>query len=87
MAYKVELGPQAEKFFEKTKDEALLDRIEKKLLLLEKDPIPKGSKLIRGSRFQRIKVGDYRIIYEIKSKVLLVLVIRIGHRRDVYKNL
>ena len=35
----------------------------------------------------RIRIGDYRVVYEIKNEVLLILVIKIGHRSDVYRNL
>ncbi len=37
--------------------------------------------------FHRVRVGDYRIIYEIRERILLILVLRIGHRKDVYRGL
>jgi len=37
--------------------------------------------------FHKVRVGDYRIVYEIKEDILLVLVVKIGHRKDIYRNL
>jgi mRNA interferase RelE/StbE len=53
------------------------------------DPRPPGSKLLAGKpseRIWRVRVGDYRILYEIRDRELVILVIRIGHRRDVYRS-
>lgn len=53
---------------------------------LSADPFPMGHTKLSGSdRAYRIRVGDYRIVYEVFSGVLLVEVVRVGHRRDVYK--
>jgi len=49
-------------------------------------PRPSGCKKLKGfSSSYRIRVGDYRIIYEIEDQVLRILVIAIGHRKDIYK--
>jgi len=54
---------------------------------LASDPFPVGHKKLSGSeRAFRIRVGDYRIVYEVFAGVLQVEVIRVGHRRDVYKH-
>lgn len=54
---------------------------------LTDDPFPIGHTKLSGSeRAYRIRVGDYRIIYEVFSGVLLIEVVRVGHRRDVYKH-
>jgi mRNA interferase RelE/StbE len=55
---------------------------------LTTDPRPHGSRLLSGQRAARIwrlHVGDYRVLYEIRDDQLLVLIIRIGHRRDIYR--
>ena len=53
---------------------------------LADDPRPPGCvKLAGDENLWRIRVGDYRVVYEIHDKRLLVLVVRVGHRRDVYK--
>ena len=56
---------------------------------LAMDQRPPGSRLLAGTpseRIWRVRVGDYRILYEIRDRELVILVIRIGHRRDVYRN-
>jgi len=51
------------------------------------DPFSTGHKKLSGSqRAYRIRVGDYRIIYEVHGSVLLIDVVRVGHRRDVYQS-
>ena len=52
---------------------------------LETQPRPTGCKKLRGENAWRIRVGDYRIIYEIHDKILQVIVITVGHRREVYR--
>ena len=50
------------------------------------NPYPSGSKKLMGSEsIYRIRVGDYRIIYNIQSSVLTIEVIKVGHRREVYR--
>jgi len=50
------------------------------------DPRPHGVEKMSGERnAYRIRVGDYRIIYEIHDAVLIVVVVRVGHRRAVYR--
>jgi mRNA interferase RelE/StbE len=50
------------------------------------DPRPMGCQRLKGSEsIWRIRVGDYRILYEIRDQVLTVLVVRVGHRREVYR--
>jgi len=54
--------------------------------LLARQPRPAGAKKLVGGRGEwRVRTGDYRIIYEIDDGVLLVLVLAIGHRRDIYR--
>ena len=53
---------------------------------LARDPRPRGTEKIEGGEnLYRIRAGDYRIIYQIEGKMLLVLVVKIGHRGDVYR--
>jgi len=60
-------------------------RIENSLLALEEDPRPSGCKKLKGRSGYRIRIGDYRIIYEIEDNILRVIVIDLGHRKDIYK--
>ena len=53
---------------------------------LAQNPRPPGSlKMHGGDDLYRIRVGDYRIIYEIRDAILLVVVVKIGDRRDIYR--
>lgn len=62
----------------------IASKIEKGLLELEENPRPAGCKKLKGRSGYRIRVGDYRVIYEIEDKVLRVIVIDIGNRKDIY---
>lgn len=53
---------------------------------LSKNPFPANAKLLKGSEdTYRLRVGDYRAIYRVIKKEILVLVIKIGHRKDIYR--
>lgn len=62
-----------------------LKRILERIHSLADEPRPPGSIKLSGKEFYRIRQGDYRIIYEIVENRLVVVVIKIGHRRDVYR--
>lgn len=59
-------------------------RIQGAIALLAADPRPPGSEALRGRQGLRIRVGDYRIIYTVEDDRLLIVVVALGHRRDVY---
>lgn len=62
--------------------------IVQKIQNLKENPLPEGSAKLKGSsNLFRIRHGDYRVIYQLQKKVLLIIIIRIGHRREIYKNL
>jgi mRNA interferase RelE/StbE len=52
---------------------------------LGEDPRPPGAIQLKGSPTWRVRVGDYRIIYDIDDGVLTVLVLDLGHRREIYR--
>ena len=61
-------------------------RIDKHILLLADNPRPQGIEKLAGSDCSyRLRVGDYRILYEIHDEILHILVAKVGHRRDVYR--
>ena len=63
-----------------------LERIHVKILTLRDDPRPPGSrKLSGGQEGWRVRVGDYRILYQIDDSAETVTVVRVRHRRDVYR--
>ena len=55
--------------------------------LAEGPPNPDTTKMKGNNPFHKIRVGDYRIIYEIQEDVLLILLVKIGHRKDIYRKL
>jgi mRNA interferase RelE/StbE len=54
-------------------------------VLLEQEPRPSGCRKLTGESQYRVRVGDYRIVYDVRDRELLVLVLRVAHRRDVYR--
>ncbi len=87
MAYRIEFKPSAAKEFSQL-PKNIQKRIAAKVNTLADNPRPRGVEKLEGRENRyRIRVGDYRVIYEIHNEVLLVLVVRIGHRREVYRGL
>ena len=61
-------------------------RLDARLLALQHTPRPPGIKALAGvSGVYRLRVGDYRILYEVLDESVIVLVLRVGHRRQVYR--
>lgn len=87
MRYHVDLARRAQKFLaSQSKD--IQQQIGEKIDVLESDPRPPGHKHLHGFKdLYRVRCGDYRIVYTIRDTQLLVLVIQIGHRRDVYRKI
>lgn len=84
MTYRVVLSSRAMKQGDRLSRE-IKSRIIRALKRLAKNPYPPGVQKLEGSSYYRLRVGDYRVIYEVQRQQLVVLVIRIGHRRDVYR--
>jgi mRNA interferase RelE/StbE len=83
--YRIEFRPAAERSFLKLPSSVRV-RLQPRIESLAAEPRPLGAKKLAGSRDRwRIRVGDYRVIYEIHGDVLLVLVLAVGHRREVYR--
>jgi mRNA interferase RelE/StbE len=82
--YSVEFVPSAARALAKL-DRAVQRRIARRIDQLATDPHADAVKLRRADDVWRVRVGDYRVLYAIKDARLVVLVIKIGHRRDVYR--
>lgn len=82
-AYRIELRPAAARALRKL-DPQVQHRIRGAIGLLAQDPRPPGARALRGRPGLRVRVGDYRIIYIVRDDVLVVVVVRLAHRRDVY---
>ncbi|NKQ34455.1 MAG: type II toxin-antitoxin system RelE/ParE family toxin [Chloroflexi bacterium] len=85
MTFRVQLTPKSIKE-RKRLDPPIRKRVDKALLSLKLHPKISGIKKLSGSRNDwRVRVGDYRIIYEVDDETSLITVWRIAHRREVYK--
>lgn len=68
-------------------DRTIIQKIIDTIQSLATDPRPSGVRKLRGSELSyRIRVADYRIIYEVIDDMLLILIIRVRHRKDVYRD-
>jgi len=83
VSYRIELRPAAIRALKRI-DHQDRDRIRGAIALLGQDPRPPGAKALQGRDGLRVRVGNYRIIYTVHDDVLLVVVVTLGHRRDVY---
>lgn len=87
MKYTVEFKKSAAKTLRKL-PKLIQKRIVDKLTDIENSLPPSSETKLKGNNpFHRIRIGDYRIIYEIQNEILVILVIKIGHRKDIYKRL
>ncbi len=85
MTYQIVVAPSALRALGKM-DATARRRIQAALEILAVDPRPTGAKkLVGGDGEWRVRTGDFRVIYEIDDGVLRVLVIAIGHRREIYR--
>jgi mRNA interferase RelE/StbE len=87
MPYRIEIKPQAEKALARIPNPHRR-RIAKAIDALARTPRPASCAQLAGSEdAYRIRVGDYCVVYEIADRVLIVYIIRVGHRKDVYRGL
>lgn len=87
MKYSIELTSSATKALKKLPD-SIAHRIIAALDKLADQARPSGSKKLSGEdNLYRIRIGDYRVVYQIQDEQLVVLIVRIGHRRDIYRDM
>ncbi len=87
MTYTVEIRPAAARQIKKL-TRIVQEQVFQQLEELELEPRPLGvTKLSAKNNLYRVKVGEYRIVYEIRDAVLLILVVAVGHRREIYRDL
>lgn len=83
-SYEIEWKHSAAKELKELPKEMIV-RILQAVEALADDPLPQGVKKLVGSKHTyRLREGDYRVIYNLLSKTLVIEVIRVGHRKDVY---
>ncbi len=83
MTYQITLRKRAIKALEHI-SEPYYSNIREAIYALADDPRPQGYKKLKGREAYRIRVADYRIIYDIIDDILLIDVIDLGHRKDIY---
>jgi mRNA interferase RelE/StbE len=84
--YTVKIEKSALKALKKIPKDSIA-AIWKEISALEHNPRPAGHKKLKGPQsLYRVRSGNYRIIYEIQDKLLIILVVRIGDRKDVYRD-
>jgi mRNA interferase RelE/StbE len=87
VSYRIEWKQSARKELRKVVKAAIPKILEAAAALAE-NPHPTGSKKLRGSEYTyRIRVGDYRVVYSVYSKVLVIEIVKVGHRKDIYRRL
>jgi mRNA interferase RelE/StbE len=83
--YRVELAARAERAFRNLPAD-VQRRLAPAIETLAQEPHPPHSKKLSGEdSLWRVRVGDYRIVYQIREKELRILVIKLGHRREIYR--
>ncbi|MEH2147826.1 type II toxin-antitoxin system RelE family toxin [Nostoc sp.] len=86
MSYEVKFSRGAKKQFRKLPID-VQQRIQTKINDLAIEPRPNGVKKLQGDdNSYRVRVGDYRVVYEVDDDVLIVTVIKVGHRTGIYKD-
>lgn len=85
MSYAVLIKPAAQRQLKKLPRAVQVDLITL-IERLAQDPRPPGCKKLKGRQNQyRVRLGDYRVIYSVEDMALVVRIIKVGHRRDVYE--
>jgi len=84
--YKIFFKKSVEKDFKKIPKKYLLKILEK-IEDLKDNPRPDGSEKLTGYELYRIRQGIYRIVYSIQDNELTIWVVKVGHRKEIYKNI
>lgn len=84
-SYRIVIKKSAAKEIERLEKKDRI-RIIEKIIGLADDPHPSGSKKLSGQEKYRIRQGNYRILYQVIDQKLVINVVKVGHRRDIYKN-
>jgi mRNA interferase RelE/StbE len=85
MAHLIEFKPCADREIDALPHDVRA-RVIRAAMALAGNPRPRGCKKLKGGDIWRIRVGDYRVLYEIHDDVLVVLLVRVAHRREAYRD-
>jgi mRNA interferase RelE/StbE len=85
MTFQIRIAPRAERDL-KSLPNQIQTRIRSKIDALAEDPFPQGvKKLVGEGNLYRLRLGDYRVLYTVEQGELVILIISVGHRREVYR--
>lgn len=85
MAYRIEIKRSATKEIQAISRKKERQQVVARIAALATDPRPPGCTKLSGQEAYRIRQGKYRIVYTVEDEVLVVEVVKVGHRRDVYR--
>ena len=83
--YKVIFTKSVKKDFRKI-PKLEVSKILNEIAYLAKNPRSSKTKKLKGERLYRLRVGNYRVIYDIQDNLMLIFVVKLGHRGDIYRN-
>ncbi|MGO8792165.1 MAG: type II toxin-antitoxin system RelE family toxin [Terriglobia bacterium] len=85
MPYTIRFTPRAQRDFSAL-DRTIQQRLRRHIDRLGENPFPPGAKKLHAEEpYYRIRMGDYRVIYQVEARQLIIIVVKIGHRREVYR--
>ena len=83
--YKVIFTKSVKKDFRKI-PKIEVSKILNEIAYLAKNPRSSKTKKLKGEKLYRLRVGNYRVIYDIQDNLMLIFVVKLGHRSDIYRN-
>lgn len=83
--YRIEIKKSAAKEIERLSRKDINSVVDK-IASLSDNPRPHGCQRLSGQEKYRIRCGDYRILYSIEDKILIIYIVKVGHRRGVYRH-
>jgi mRNA interferase RelE/StbE len=81
--YKIEIKKSASKEIAKL-PKTVLKRVLNKIQLLSLEPRPSGCKKLSADEKYRVRIGDYKILYSIEDDKLVIYIVKVGHRKNIY---
>lgn len=84
-SYKVEISRSVRKKDLPSIPKSDVIKIAKRIESLAEDPFPEGATRLKGREEWRIRQGDYRILYIVEHDIVTVFVVKVGHRREIYR--
>ena len=85
MAYRIEIKKSAAKEIRAIARKKDRRRVVERIAALAEDPRPPGCTKLSGREAYRVRQGEYRVVYTVEDDALVVEVVKVGHRRDVYR--